>query len=136
MTFIKFLFVILIVLPVGVILYFLLQKLVDEYNAAVKKSQEVEARRKAEVQEPVQRDYRKENPRYDAYRKKMEWKQKHAANIEDRQNYADERQRNYQEAAENTAALERGKQPARSKRKRRKERKNKKRDREKDRERE
>lgn len=138
MTFIKFLFVILIVLPIGVVLYFLLRKLVGEYNAAVKKSQELELRRKEEVQAPEPQDYRRDNPRYDAYRKKMEWKQSRTANMEggqsraDEQPHADGREKSGRQAPEDNAGGKRSKQPARSKRKRRKERKNKKKDREKD----
>ncbi len=145
MSFIKFLFVILIVLPIGVVLYFLLRKLVDEYNAAMKKSQELEMRRKEEVQAPVQRDYRRDNPRYYAYRKKMEQRQDRAAEREG-QDFPAEGQENsqdfrrpqrgkYQMETEDAAGAESGKRLAhskRSKRKRRKERKNRKKDREKD----
>lgn len=132
MTFIKFLFAILIVLPVGIILYFLLRKLVDEYNAAVKKSQELELRRKEAVQAPAPRDYRRDNPRYDAYRKKMEHRQTHTANIEGEQSFAEGQEKSERQALEGIAGENRGKQSARSKRKRRKERKNKKKNREKD----
>lgn len=138
MSFIKFLFVILIVLPVGVVLYFLLRRLVDEYNVAMKKSQELELRRKEEVQAPAPRDYRRDNPRYDAYRKKMERKQDRTANVEggqfraDEQLHAERREKSGRSAPEGIASEKRSKQPARSKRKRRKERKNKKKNREKD----
>lgn len=72
MIFIKSLFAILIVIPVAVLMFFLARKLIAEYNAAVKKTREMANDREVEAQAEFQKAYRRENPRYDAYRRRME----------------------------------------------------------------
>lgn len=82
MGFFKFVFALLIIVPVAVIMFIIFRKLIGEYNAAVKAERDIKsgkAERDRELSRYAQlKDYRKDNPGYDAYRRRMEEESKNS----------------------------------------------------------
>ena len=76
MWFIKLIFVLLIVVPVALVMFVIFRKLTGEYNKAIKKEKYINSGKYKRDQEFARyaelKDYRKDNPNYDAYRRKME----------------------------------------------------------------
>lgn len=76
MGFFKFVFVFLIVLPVAVFMFVILKKLTGEYNAEIKKQRDIKSgkyqRDLERAKYEAQPEYRKNNPQYAAYRRRME----------------------------------------------------------------
>ena len=76
MWFIKLIFVLLIVVPVVIVMLVIFRKLTGEYNAAIKKEKYIKSGKYKRDKEFARyadlKDYRKDNPNYDAYRRKME----------------------------------------------------------------
>lgn len=76
MGFIKLLFVLLIVVPVAILMFFIFRKLTDEYNVAIKRERDIRSGKHKRDQEFARyaqlKDYRRDNPNYDAYRRKIE----------------------------------------------------------------
>ena len=76
MGFIKFIFVLLIVIPVAVFMIIVFRKLTGEYNAAIRRERNIKSgkyKREKEFDRYAQmKDYRRDNPNYDAYRRRME----------------------------------------------------------------
>jgi|GEM_PF-2960927 len=76
MGFIKFIFVLLIVIPVAVFMIIIFRKLTGEYNAAIRRERNIKSgkyKREKEFDRYAQmKDYRRDNPNYDAYRRRME----------------------------------------------------------------
>lgn len=76
MGFLKFVFVVLIIVPVAVFMIYIFRKLTAEYNEAVKKERDIKSGKHKRDQEFARyaqmKDYRRDNPNYDAYRRKME----------------------------------------------------------------
>jgi len=76
MGFIKFIFALLIVIPVAIVMIVIFRKLTGEYNAAIRRERNIKSGKYKREQEfnryAEMKDYRKDNPNYDAYRKRME----------------------------------------------------------------
>ena len=76
MWLIKFVFVLLIIVPVAIVMLVVYRRLIGEYNAAIKKERDLKSgkyKRDRELARYAElKDYRKENPNYDAFRRKME----------------------------------------------------------------
>ena len=76
MGFIKFIFALLIVIPVAVFMIIIFRKLTGEYNAAIRRERNIKSgkyKREKEFDRYAQmKDYRRDNPNYDAYRRRME----------------------------------------------------------------
>ena len=76
MGFIKLVFALLIIVPVAIVMLFIFRKLTGEYNAAIKRERDIRSGKHKRDQEFARyaslKDYRKDNPNYDAYRRKME----------------------------------------------------------------
>ena len=76
MSFFKFVFALLLIVPIAVVMLIIFRKLTAEYNTAVKKEREMkngEAAKQKEFERYSQmKDYRRDNPAYDAYRRRME----------------------------------------------------------------
>lgn len=72
----EFIFAVLIIVPVALVMLFIFRKLTGEYNSAIKKERDLRSgkyRRDREFARYAElKDYRKDNPNYDAYRRKME----------------------------------------------------------------
>lgn len=76
MGFIKFIFVLLILIPVSITMIVIFRKLTGEYNAAIRRERNIKSgkhKREREFDRYAQmKDYRRDNPNYDAYRRRME----------------------------------------------------------------
>lgn len=76
MGFLKFVFVILLIVPVVIVMIILFRKLTAEYNNSVRKEHDIRSekyRKDKEAERYSQmKDYRRDNPAYDAYRRRME----------------------------------------------------------------
>ena len=80
MGFIKLIFVLLIVFPVAIFMFFLYRKLVKEYNDAMRKERNIKSgkyeRDKERKRFESQPDYVKNNPQYYEYRRRLDEKNK------------------------------------------------------------
>ena len=80
MGLIKLIFVLLIVFPVAIFMVILFRKLTSEYNAAIKKERAIKSgkyeRDRERMRYEAQPEYRKNNPQYAAYRRRLEEKNK------------------------------------------------------------
>ena len=78
MGFIKLIFVLLIVLPVAIFIFFLYRKLVGEYNEAIRKERNIKSGKYERDRErkrfESQPDYVKNNPQYYEYRRRLDEK--------------------------------------------------------------
>lgn len=75
MGFFEFIFVILLVIPVAVVMIVLFRKLTAEYNVSMKKEHNVRRKHKRAPEPDVydrMKDYRRDNPAYDAYKRRLE----------------------------------------------------------------
>lgn len=76
MGFIEFIFVILIIVPVAVVMLVIFRKLTGEYNAFIREERGITKRSRNKEDQSSSRSelksYRRDNPQYDAYRRKME----------------------------------------------------------------
>lgn len=74
----EFIFAVLIIVPVALVMLFIFRNLTKEYNTAIKKERYIRSgkykRDKEFARYAELKDYRRENPKYDAYRRKMEEK--------------------------------------------------------------
>ncbi len=74
----EFIFAVLIVVPVALVMLFIFRNLTGEYNAAIKKERYIRSgkykRDKEFARYAELKDYRRDNPNYDAYRRKIEEK--------------------------------------------------------------
>lgn len=72
----RFVFEILIIVPVAVVMLIVFRKLIAEYNTAVRKERDIKNGGSKRDEEPAgyasMKDYRRDNPGYDAYRRRME----------------------------------------------------------------
>ena len=72
----EFIFAVLIIVPVALVMLFIFRNLTKEYNTAIKKERYIRSgkykRDKEFARYAELKDYRRENPKYDAYRRKME----------------------------------------------------------------
>ncbi|MDO4746191.1 MAG: hypothetical protein Q4B18_06525 [Bacillota bacterium] len=72
----KFILAILIIIPVAILMIYIFRNLTSEYNAVIKKERDIKSGKYKRDQEFARyaqlKDYRKENPNYDAYRRRME----------------------------------------------------------------
>lgn len=76
MGFFEFIFVILLVIPVAIVMIVLFRKLTAEYNVSMKKEHNVRSGKHRREPEPDaydrMKDYRRDNPAYDAYKRRLE----------------------------------------------------------------
>ena len=76
MGFIKLIFALLILIPVAIVMIVIFRKLTGEYNAAIRKERNIKSGKHKRDQELKRyaelKDYRRDNPNYDAYRRRME----------------------------------------------------------------
>ena len=72
----KLVFALLIIVPIAVLMIYIFRKLTGEYNAAIKKERDIKSGKYKRDQEFARfaelKDYRRDNPNYDAYRRRME----------------------------------------------------------------
>ena len=76
MGFIKLVFVLLILIPVTIFMVVIFRKLTGEYNTAIRRERNIKSgkynREKEFNRYAEMKDYRRDNPNYDAYRRRME----------------------------------------------------------------
>lgn len=76
MGFIKLIFALLILIPVVIVMIVIFRKLTGEYNAAIRRERNIKSGKYKREQEfnryAEMKDYRRDNPNYDAYRRRME----------------------------------------------------------------
>lgn len=76
MGFIKLIFALLILIPVAIVMIVIFRKLTGEYNAAIRRERNIKSGKYKREQEfnryAELKDYRRDNPNYDAYRRRME----------------------------------------------------------------
>ncbi len=76
----EFVFSLLVIVPVAVVMFIIFRKLTEEYNVAIRKERDMNSGKHKREQEFARYsqmpDYRRDNPPYDAYRRRMEEKNK------------------------------------------------------------
>lgn len=76
MGLIKLVFALLVLIPVAIVMIAIFRKLTGEYNAAVRRERDIKSGKNKREQEinryAEMKDYRRDNPNYDAYRRRME----------------------------------------------------------------